>query len=117
MIIRHVDCSGVSWVNGAFTDRFGWIAGELQDKPLLDWIADSDRERFAQFLERGVGAINAKHISRDREAICLDWEIREEAGQRVVLGLSSGRSRAVAQQSERSSGEPAKLADTLAAMS
>ena len=112
MIVRDAASGGFVWVNRLFTERLGWTAEDLVEKPLPHWVDASDRLSLKAVLSAGQGTVRSRHISQDRDPVSLDWTIRTEEHGLFALGVLAGKgaSRAVRLP------EGGSLAETLTSM-
>jgi signal transduction histidine kinase len=74
-------------VNTPFTTLFGHDAGDLQTRPLLDWIHTEDRDHLEQVIDSG-GCVSARVQTQDGEWVKLDWSVRPDSDNNTaILGL------------------------------
>lgn len=125
MIVRDAAGGGFAWVNRPFSERLGWQADDLAQKPLADWVVDDDRTRLEDVLKEGHGRVRASHVAQDGGSpVALDWSIRTEPQGVVVLGVPAddGSGPPPAEEDEIRGGDtesdllPATLTETLRAM-
>ena len=110
MIVRDARSGGLARVSRTFTDQLGYVASELGDRPLLEWIEPADRDRFQQILDEGQGTLQARHETKQGGWVEFDWRVRSEDKGPVVFGVLHEDGRAAAKYLRS---QPAALPDTM----
>jgi signal transduction histidine kinase/ActR/RegA family two-component response regulator len=89
MIIRDQATGGFVRANQALEDRLGWTSAELAERDAADWIHDDDRTAFCARLEARSGSVQARHQSKAGEWVALEWQVRAEGHDLVLLGCEA----------------------------
>ena len=116
MIVRDAADGGFVWVNRLFTERLGWTAEDLVEKPLAHWVDEADRLSLKAALDAGHGKVRSRHLGQDRDPISLDWTIRTEEHGLVALGVLAGNDTSCAVKAETVLPAGDSLGETLTAL-
>lgn len=87
MIVRSSRAGGFIRVNRRFSTELGYQACELKDRDPLALVAEEDRDRFQEAIERGEGATSARHRTADGDWVEFDWKVRTKNGQTSLFGI------------------------------
>ena len=109
-IVRDARSGGLARISRPFTDQLGYVASELGDRPLLEWIEPADGDRFQKILDEGKGALRARHQAKQGGWVEFDWQVRSEDEGPVVFGVlhEAGRPKA-----KHLGPQPAAVPDTM----
>ncbi len=85
MMIRSATRGGFVRCNNAFRQATGANEAQLSERPLLEWIALSDRAEVQAALQRGDSVCHVAHLTNSHTPIPLQLHVRRAGGETMVL--------------------------------